>query len=282
MTETRTRVPVRRTGESSADSGPHDIDDWVAVEEPLEIRVSFGGADSPAESLLVTMRTPGHDADLVCGLLFSEGLIGNAAELLDVVAEPSGEGSAVRVVLPERLRGRFDRAARSFYANSSCGICGRAALDALRARAPFAIADEATRFDVAALATLPAELGARQPGFAATGGLHAAALFGPDGAISAVREDIGRHNAVDKLVGAALREGRLPFARQGLLVSGRASFEIVEKARMAGCPLVAAVGAPSSLAIEAAWESGMTLIGFLRAGRCNVYAGPGRVGDRGR
>jgi len=277
VTGTRVRVPVRRIGAGAAGDGPREQSDWVAVEAPLEIRVCFPGSDPAGENLLVTMRTPGHDADLARGLMFSEGLIGSAADLLEVNVADEGAGGRLLLVVPERLRERFSGAARNFYANSSCGICGRAALDALRARAPFEIADQALRFDAATLAGLPAALGAQQPGFTATGGLHAAAFFGPGGDIHAVREDVGRHNAVDKLIGAALREGRLPLAGQGLLVSGRASFEIVEKARMAGCPLVAAFGAASSLAIEAAWESGMTLIGFLRDGRCNVYAGPARV-----
>jgi FdhD protein len=271
--DARRRVPVRRPGAA----GQGDESDWVAVEEPLEIRVAFG--DEGARSLVITMRTPGHDEDLARGFLFTEGLIDAAADVLalSVPNDARNTGNVVTVSVSEALRERFDKAGRSFYTNSSCGICGKASLEALRARARLAVQGERLRVTAATLADLPGKLAARQPTFATTGGLHAAALFDGGGALLDVREDVGRHNAVDKLVGAALQAGRLPFADLGILVSGRASFEIVEKARMAGCPMVAAVGAPSSLAIDAAWESGITLVGFLREGRFNIYSTPGRV-----
>jgi FdhD protein len=261
--DSRLRVPVRR-----AAGGPTDDADWVAVEEPLEIRV--GG-----ESLVITMRTPGHDADLACGFLFTEGLIAEPADVTGV----SAEGNVVSVGLRSEPGEQLGRLRRNFYTSSSCGICGKTSLEALRARARLEVRGEDLRVNPAALAGLPQALARCQPTFASTGGLHAAALFGADGEILDVREDVGRHNAVDKLIGAALRAGRLPFWNLGILVSGRASFEIVEKARMAGCPLVVAVGAPSSLAIDAAWESGITLVGFLRDGRFNVYTVPARVGN---
>lgn len=271
----RRRVPVRR---ASGDGQSDDLDQ-VAVEEPLEIRVAFPESGVEPKSLVLTMRTPGNDEELAGGFLFTEGLIDAAADVLGI-AVPDGEtatGNVVTISVRAGLRERFDKAGRSFYTNSSCGICGKASLDALRARARLEVHGDKLRVSSATLLRLPETLATRQPTFAATGGLHAAALFDVNGVIIDVREDVGRHNAVDKLVGAALRDGRLPFWNLGILVSGRASFEIIEKARMAGCPLVAAVGAPSSLAIDAAWESGITLVGFLRDGRFNVYATPARV-----
>lgn len=272
--EPRKQVPVRRLAAGDA----RDSSDWVAVEEPLEIRVSFGAA-ADGESLLVTMRTPGHDEELARGFLFSEGLIDKPEDVLGfAVADPAeAAGNVLQVKLQPALRERFVDVRRNFYANSACGVCGKASLEALRVRAHLEVRGDELRIPAATLLALPAGLAARQPSFAATGGLHAAALFDADGALGEVREDVGRHNAVDKLVGAALRDGRLPLANLGILVSGRASFEIVEKARMAGCPLVAAVGAPSSLAIDAAWDGDITLVGFLRDGRFNVYSVPERV-----
>jgi FdhD protein len=274
MADSRLRVPVRRV------EGNHPLDDsdWVAAEEPLEIRVRVPGSATAGEPLVITMRTPGHDEDLSCGFLFTEGLIGERADVIAVRCVDSGaEGNAVTVELRGDVSEGLARLRRNFYTNSSCGICGKTSIEALRARARLEVRGEDLRMSPTALSGLPRALAARQPTFASTGGLHAAALFDADGAIRDVREDVGRHNAVDKLIGAALREDRLPFWNMGILVSGRASFEIVEKARMAGCPLVAAVGAPSSLAIDAAWESGITLVGFLREGRFNVYTFPDRV-----
>ncbi|MCC7257609.1 MAG: formate dehydrogenase accessory sulfurtransferase FdhD [Gammaproteobacteria bacterium] len=269
-------VPVRRaTGATLGDDR-----DPVAVEEPLEIRVAFEGLDGPAESLVVTMRTPGHDAELARGFLFTEGLIGSAADILDLVTAPPDAGgeNVVEVRVRADLQERFRHLRRDFFTNSSCGICGKASLEALRARASYAVQGEKLQVAPSVLFGLPAALLARQPAFAATGGLHAAALFRSDGEILDVREDVGRHNALDKLIGAALAAGRLPLWNTAVLVSGRASFEIIEKARMAGCPMVVAVGAPSSLAIEAAWESDITLVGFLRGERFNIYSVPARIG----
>jgi FdhD protein len=229
----------------------------------------------------VTMRTPGDDEALVRGFLFAEGLVDCAADVLDfVVGDPGeGRGNVLQVNLPAALRGRFDAAARAFLVNSACGVCGKASLAALRARARYAIAADGLRVPASVVLGLPAALATRQAAFAVTGGLHAAALFDPAGAIHDAREDVGRHNALDKLIGVALRDARLPLSGAGIVVSGRASFELVEKARMAGCPLLVAVGAPSSLAVEAAWDCGMTLVGFLRDGRFNVYATPARISD---
>jgi FdhD protein len=269
-------VPVRRLSGDQL----RDDTDLVAVEEPLEIRIAFADAAGVApESLVVTMRTPGHDEELARGFLFCEGLIETGEDVVEfVVGDPAeGRATVLQVTVDARLRERFAGARRSFYTNSSCGICGKASIEALRARARHAVRGDELHMKPALLVGLPDALMARQPSFAATGGLHAAALFDARASLLDVREDVGRHNAVDKLVGASLRDGRLPLWNTGLLVSGRASFEIIEKARMAGCPMVVAVGAPSSLAIEAAWESDITLVGFLRDGRFNVYATPNRV-----
>lgn len=271
----RKTIPVRRFDGRLT----QDATDRVAVEEPLEIRVGFAGDATAPESLVVTMRTPGHDAELVRGFLFTEGLISRVTDILALRAGSPREGgkNVVEVCVQATLRERFAQLRRDFFTNSSCGICGKTSLEALRARAQLTVQGDALRIAPAALLGLPAALTAGQTTFAETGGLHAAALFQADGCIREVREDIGRHNALDKLIGAALDDGHLPLWNTGILVSGRASFEIIEKARMAGCPMVAAVGAPSSLAVEAAWESDITLIGFLRDGRFNIYSVPERV-----
>lgn len=275
----RRNVPIRR----AAGAALRDDIDRVAVEEPLEIRVGFAGEDRPPESLVVTMRTPGHDTELARGFLFTEGLIGSAADLLALRPGPpdAGGDNVIEVELRAGLQERFRHLRRNFLTNSSCGICGKASLEALRARATLAVRGDELRVPTRLLLGLPSALLARQPTFAATGGLHAAALFDAAGTILDVREDVGRHNALDKLIGAALAADRLPLWNTGILVSGRSSFEIIEKARMAGCPMVVAVGAPSSLAIEAAWESDITLVGFLREGRFNVYSVPARIADTG-
>jgi FdhD protein len=277
LAEARRRVPVRRAGSerSSADT------DWLAVEEPLEIRVRCAGPHGrESRSLGITMRTPGEDEDLACGFLFTEGVIQRPTDVLTLRCDEgeSGPGrNVIEVALSPDINVDFHRLSRIFYSNSSCGVCGKAALEALRGRAFFEVRGDALRMAPATLTPLPAALAGRQANFAATGGLHAAALFDGAGEIMSVREDVGRHNAVDKLIGASLRAGVLPFWNRGILVSGRASFEIVEKARMAGCPMVVAVGAPSSLAVDVAWECDMTLVGFLREERFNVYAGPSRI-----
>jgi len=276
---TTVEVSVRRV----AAGARQDATDAIAVEEPLEIRIGFPDAPvaGPSRSLLVTMRTPGDDEVLARGFLFAEGLVQEADDVLGfVTGDPAeGRGNILQVNLPWALQERFAGAGRAFYTTSACGVCGKASLDALRARARYAVADDELRVPASVVFGLPAALAARQPAFAATGGLHAAALFTAGGVILDTREDVGRHNALDKLIGAALRDGRLPLAGLGILVSGRASFELVEKARMAGCPLLVAVGAPSSLAVEAAWDCGMTLAGFLRGGRFNIYAAPARITD---
>jgi FdhD protein len=267
-------VAVRRRG--AGGGGSTEADDWVAVEEPLEIRLAWRAADGTEAAAVasITMRTPGQDRELAAGFLFTEGLLRDPADLAAL------EAVDANVVLATLAPGRvpdLQGLARHTLTGSACGVCGKTSLEALRLEAAFPVPAEGFRIATDRLAGLPAALAPRQPGFRDTGGVHAAALFREDGEVLEVREDVGRHNALDKLVGAAFLAGRLPWHGAGLLVSGRASFEILQKARMAGCPLVAAVGAPSSLAVELAWESGITLVGFLRDGRFNIYTVPGRI-----
>jgi FdhD protein len=237
------------------------VRDEVAIEEPLEIRVD-------GEALAVTMRTPGHDEELALGFLLGEGLIAEAHD-----AGPTADlaGNVVEVAGP-LLR---DPGRRRFYTTSSCGVCGKGALDEVAVSCPRAAPGPV--LGRALLADLPERL--RQPGFARTGGLHATGLFTPEGELVLVREDVGRHNAMDKVVGWALRDGLVPLHPHVLCVSGRLSFELVQKAAVAGAPVLVGVGAPTSLAVELAAERGLTLAGFARGGRVNVYTGPERVAD---
>jgi FdhD protein len=237
-----------------------ETQDVVAVEEPLEIRI--GGTP-----VAVTMRTPGHDEELALGFALSEGLRPQGAH-------PSADLAANTVELDAP---GFDpaRLARSFYTTSSCGVCGKGALEAIAVEAPRVESD--LQLAAALVASLPDRLREAQPAFEATGGLHATGLFDEHGALLCLREDVGRHNAMDKVIGWAFGEGRLPLDRAVLCVSGRLSFELVQKAAVAGCPLVVAVGAPSSLAVELARDRGVTLCGFVRGGRVNVYTEPWRV-----
>jgi FdhD protein len=234
--------------------------DRVAVEEPLEIRI--GG-----RPVAVTMRTPGHDEELALGFCVSEGLRPRSARLPDDLA-----ANAVEVDAPG-----FDpaRLQRSFYTTSSCGVCGKGALEAVAVEAPRV--ESELRLPLALVASLPGRLLAAQAAFAATGGLHATGLFAVDGEPLCVREDVGRHNAMDKVIGWALGAGRLPLANAVLCVSGRLSFELVQKAAVAGCPVLVAVGAPSSLAVDLAEDRGVTLCGFVRDGSANVYTEPWRI-----
>jgi FdhD protein len=238
--------------------GPeHDL---VAVEEPLEIRVN----GSP---VAVTMRTPGHDVELALGFCLSEGLRPETAELPADLAANTVDVDAPGFD-PERLR-------RSFYVSSSCGVCGKGALEAVAVEAPRVEGD--LRLPATLLVMLPDRLRESQGAFAATGGLHATGLFDSEGGLLCVREDVGRHNALDKVIGWAFSEGRLPLADSVLCLSGRIAFELVQKAAVAGCPIIVAVGAPTSLAVELAADRGVTLCGFTRDGRMNVYSEAWRV-----
>jgi FdhD protein len=234
--------------------------DRVAVEEPLEIRIN-------SRPVAVTMRTPGHDEELALGFCVAEGLEPQAAGPTPELAANTVEVEAPGFD-PERLR-------RSFYTTSSCGVCGKGALEAVAVDAPRIESD--LQLDAGLLASLPERLQAAQPTFAVTGGLHATGLFDRSGELLCLREDVGRHNAMDKVVGWAFGEGRLPLAEDALCVSGRLSFELVQKAAVAGCPIVVAVGAPSSLAVELAADRGLTICGFARGGQLNAYTEPWRV-----
>jgi FdhD protein len=246
------------------------VEDYLAAEDPLEIRLGLGIAARP---LTVTMRTPGHDRELAAGFLWTEGLIDSPDQIL-TLREPEGTRNVVEV---ELRAGTFEieNLQRNFFAASSCGICGKASIDAIRVRGLRAPNPE-FRITPDMLCALPDQLRASQSTFDRTGGLHAAALFSAAGSLLALREDIGRHNAVDKIVGWALVSGLLPLANHVLMVSGRGGFEIVQKALAAGVPVVASVSAPSSLAVQLAREMSLTLVGFLRGRRFVVYSGQER------
>jgi FdhD protein len=274
------RRPVLRLDDGRTPPRRLERPDTLAVEEPLELRV--GG-----EPLTVTMRTPGDDMDLAAGFLLAEGVIESAADLrtMRFCAGAGTDGAntynVLDVALAEHVPAERVRP-RAFLTSSACGVCGTASIDAVRVRVPDALAQQVRaampRLDPQLLASLPAALRAAQRVFDRTGGLHAAGLFrAADGVPLAVREDVGRHNAVDKVVGHTLREGMLPLLDAVLVVSGRASFELVQKALAAGVPALAAVSAPSSLAVDLAVDAGMTLVGFLRGETMNVYAGAHRL-----
>lgn len=247
--------------------------DDLAREEPLEIRVR-------GRAISVTMRTPGHDAELAAGFLLTEGIVRRRQDVLRV--EHCGrneDGNLVNVLLAAEVPVDFAKLTRHVFASSSCGLCGKASIDAVRGQFPPIPEPPADDFRVGAdvIASMPAVMRRTQAAFDRTGGLHAAGLFDAQGRLIVLREDVGRHNAVDKVLGCALLNGRMPLSRHVLLVSGRSSFEIMQKALAGRVPVVAAVSAPSSLAAEFAAASGQTLIGFLRGRRMNVYAHPGRV-----
>ena len=249
--------------------------DTVATEEPMEIRV--GGPGQDARAVAVTMRTPGGDYELAVGFLFTEGLISPRDVQRVAYCDDLGDEEQRYNVVTVTLDRPFDHEVlrRNFYATSSCGICGKAALEDVEVRcAPVA---SGTEIPASVLVSLPDALRAKQRVFDRTGGLHAAGLFTPAGRLITLREDVGRHNAVDKVIGEHLLAGNVPLADHVLQVSGRASFEIVQKAAVAGIPVVSAVSAPSSLAVDAAERLGLTLVGFVRDGRCNVYSHPERV-----
>jgi FdhD protein len=258
--------------------------DLLAVEEPLEIRI--GG-----QPLTVTMRTPGDDIDLAAGFLFTEGLLSPAVDLRQIrmcdenvadatleVADLPSAAEVARATDARRAQQQAQqRAQRNFLTTSACGVCGKESIDAIRVRSRYDLTADRMQVSPAVLAALPDRLREAQRVFASTGGLHAAGLFTADGSLAVLREDVGRHNAVDKVIGWALRAGRLPLSGHILMVSGRASFELVQKAAVAGLPVLAAVSAPSSLAADLAEETGMTLVGFLRGNSMNAYTGLQRL-----
>ncbi len=266
------RRPVLRLDGDHVTTRP----DVLVAEEPLEIRV----AGVPVS---VTMRTPGDDFDLVAGFLVTEGVVSDADELVAMrycagaTADGGNTYNVIDIALAAGTAPPDLSVQRNFYTTSSCGVCGKASIDAIRTRTRWPVTADPVRIRPDVLAGLPDALRAAQRVFDRTGGLHAAGLFTAEGELRCLREDVGRHNAVDKVVGWATREGLLPLREAVLLVSGRASFELVQKALMAGVPALAAVSAPSSLAAELAEEAGMTLVGFLRGATMNVYAGAARL-----
>ena len=266
MSEAVVTVPVARIEGSSA----CEVDDVLAVEEPLEFRLD-------QITISLTMRTPGDDFELAAGFLFAEDLIAGAEDILSISRPADGNPNVVEVRRTPEAEVNHSPGKRNFLMTSACGVCGKASLEELERNACPALAPDSLHVDSGIIRQLPDRLRAAQAVFQSTGGLHAAALFDFNGELQAVREDVGRHNAVDKLIGAALLNRQTPLSRRILLVSGRASFELVQKALMASIPLLAAVGAPSSLAVATAEKAGMTLIGFLRDDRFNVYSGAGRI-----
>ncbi len=277
----RTGGTVRIDIERRRDDRPPRGRDRVATEEPLEIRlITEHGEELRERRIAVTMRTPGDDFDLAAGFLFSEGVIGSADDVAEVTYCTDSRDPQLFNIVSVRLRAgvRFDpkRLERNFFATSSCGVCGKASLETLRLEGQVPVAGGPT-IDAAVIRALPDRLRPAQPLFAHTGGIHASGLFRADGSLQIVREDVGRHNALDKVVGALLQRGELPARDQILLVSGRASFELVQKAVRAGIPVIAAVGAPSSLAVDTAKEFGATLLGFVGPKGFNIYSGSQRI-----
>lgn len=269
---TTNSVPILTIGASSP--APHA--DFVAVEEPLELRLAFGPIERRMRATLgVTMRTPGHDRELAAGFVLAERVVRDAADLLDI---QQVEANAVRIELHPNVP--FDPdTTRRFPVSSACGVCGTRTLDDLeRDLDPV---PGHTRFPEGLFHSLPGLLREAQSTFDRTGGLHAAGLFDGSGRLLSVREDVGRHNAVDKLVGAELLAGNLPLSGRGIFVSGRAGFELIQKSVVSGAEVLGAVGAPTSLAVEAAKRFGLTLLGFVRDGRFNVYCGVERIGQPG-
>ncbi|HRI04033.1 MAG TPA: formate dehydrogenase accessory sulfurtransferase FdhD [Pyrinomonadaceae bacterium] len=277
-------ISVRRVASGGDGS---ESDDVLAVEEPLEIRIGF--PDGAQKAVSITMRTPGEDGELAAGFLFTEGIITSTDQIKQIrhcgLKIGKGNGSldrtsalnsnTIRVDINEVLNIDLKRLERNFYTTSSCGVCGKASIEALATGVRQITSDLKVAANI--IHSLPSKLRDDQAGFEMTGGLHASALFYANGEIDIIREDVGRHNALDKVIGAKFMTGETPLSETILLVSGRASFELVQKGLMAGIPILAAVGAPSSLAVELANEYGMTLIGFVRDERFNIYCGGQRI-----
>ncbi len=279
--EAITRIGVRRA--TAAGLAAEPLEDALAVEEPLEIRLGHAsGSRWTTHSLAVTMRTPGADFELAAGFLFTEGVIRSCDDIARIAHAGPARGhhrtqNIVRVDLQPGIAVDLKRLQRNFVTSSSCGVCGKASIEGLTLRGFAPLAPGVPRLAAASLAGLPDRLRAAQQVFHHTGGLHAAGLFSVDGALLAVREDVGRHNALDKLIGSQLLERSLPLSTSILVLSGRIGFELVQKALAAGIPILAAVGAPSSLAVETAREFDMTLAGFVRNRTFNVYSSAERL-----
>jgi len=267
------QIVVKKVNES----GMTDANDVLAAEEPLEIRLVWGAVNNrQTRNISVTMRTPGNDAELAIGFLYTEGIIQSVQEVAGIKHLRQDENIAA-VELAEGIDPDISKLERNFYTTSSCGVCGKSSIEAVRTVCNILETPDNLQFSSKLIYSLPDLLREQQDVFEHTGGLHGCALFDTEGKLLLMREDVGRHNALDKLIGAALQANMLPLDKHILLLSGRASFELIQKASMAGIKLVAAVGAPSSLAAALAEDMGMTLIGFLRGHRFNIYSGAQRI-----
>jgi FdhD protein len=254
-----------------------DTVDQLAIEEPLEIQLQYGAPDRRVnKSISVTMRTPGHDLELATGFLFTEGIIKSNREIL-FIEQDEVDKNRIIIGLQDAANPDIQKLDRNFYTTSSCGVCGKSSIDAIKTVSDYSGHRDNISLKAEMLYPLHNIVRDRQAIFDTTGGLHAAALFDLKGNFGMLREDVGRHNALDKLIGAALLNDQLPLSKNILLLSGRASFELIQKASMAGITVIAAVGAPSSLAVELARECNITLIGFLRDERFNIYSGEQRI-----
>ena len=273
-----TTLPITKVD----NAGSLETSDALAIEEPLEIRLEFGSAENRlVQNISVTMRTPGNDTELALGFLFTEGIIKKQEDIAQIehcfIACAENKENVIQVSLGKDVIPHLQNTERNFYTTSSCGVCGKGSINAIRTVGTYIDQQDNNLIDAAILHQLPEILSRHQKVFADTGGLHASALFTQTGKLLLVREDVGRHNALDKLIGAALNENWLPLTINILLLSGRASFELVQKAAMAGITIIAAVGAPSSLAVQLAEEFNITLIGFLRNNRFNIYTAAHRI-----
>jgi FdhD protein len=271
-------LPVTKVSHSAS----IETSDALAIEEPLEIRLQYGPEnDRYTKSISVTMRTPGNDAELATGFLFTEGIIADPSAIISTdhcfIACAENKENVIEVVLRDGIEPNLHKSERNFYTTSSCGVCGKGSINAIRTVSSFTNSSDNNIIDSEVLNNLPEILNQHQKVFADTGGLHASALFTIEGKFLLLREDVGRHNALDKLICAAMSNDQLPLNEHVLLLSGRASFELVQKAAMAGITIIAAVGAPSSLAVQLADEFNITLIGFLRNERFNIYTAAHRV-----
>lgn len=277
-TESSTQLSVIKV----TDNEEFVANDRLAAEEPLEIRLEYGKADQrQVQNISVTMRTPGNDAELALGFLFTEGIIRKPEDVNSVehcfIACAENKENVIQVSLKEDIEPHLHNIERNFYATSSCGVCGKASINSIKTVSSYTNGVTENQVTADLLYQLPAVLQRHQKVFADTGGLHASALFTLDGELLLVREDVGRHNALDKLIGVALNKHMLPLDQYILLLSGRISFELVQKAAMAGITVITAVGAPSSLAVQLAEEFNITLVGFLRNQRFNIYTEPKRI-----
>ena len=284
MTNSSLAITVSKISGDSANLLERElVEDRVAVEEPLEIRLGYGTPEGhTASSISITMRTPGNDAELAVGFLFSESSIQSSRDVESVEhfgpsAPDTGGHNIIRVDLASHVDVDLDRLKRNFYTTSSCGVCGKSSLDALRVIGAKALKDNVGQFRKDVLIAMPGALRDQQQAFEQTGGMHAAAAFSSEGEILVAHEDVGRHNAVDKVIGTLLTQDLLPASDLGLIVSGRASFELMQKTLVAGIPLLAAVSAPSSLAVQLANEFNVSLVGFLRDDTFNIYSAGDRI-----